>query len=62
MAKKFVTAGTIAERTGISLPNVLYLLRARNIQPEGRAGRLRVFSEETVQQVKDEHEQIHRRR
>jgi hypothetical protein len=48
---KLWTIGEIARQAGQPLHRVEYLVRARNIAPIGRAGRLRVFSEETSREI-----------
>lgn len=48
---KLWTIGAIAREAGQPLHRVEYLVRARNIAPIGRAGRLRVFSAETARQI-----------
>lgn len=45
------TIGQIAREAGQPLHRVEYLVRARNIAPTGRAGRLRVFDEPTVRRI-----------
>lgn len=39
------TVGAIAKRAGVDSHRVAYLIRARGIQPEFRAGIQRIFSE-----------------
>ncbi len=48
---KLWTIGEIARAAGQPLHRVEYLVRARSIAPVGRAGRLRVFSEETARTI-----------
>jgi DNA-binding transcriptional MerR regulator len=45
------TVGEIARDAGLPLHKIEYWIRARNIQPTGRVGRLRVFDAETVQTI-----------
>lgn len=54
MAELLWTIGAIAAEAEQPLHRVEYLVRARNIAPIGRAGRLRVFSEETARQIVNE--------
>jgi hypothetical protein len=42
------TVGEIARRLGEPLHRVEYIIRARNIQPSGRAGNCRVFTDADV--------------
>lgn len=47
----FITAGTMAERLGVPIHKVQYVLRSRQIEPVGKAGVLRVYSEEQLAEV-----------
>ncbi len=47
-----LTVGEIAKRLDVSLHRVEYILRSRRIQPAGRAGNARVFSEEDLTAIK----------
>lgn len=47
----FITAGTMAERLGVPIHKVQYILRTRQIEPAGKAGVLRVYSEEQLAEV-----------
>lgn len=48
------TVGAIARRLGVPVHRVAYLLRARQRTPVGRAGNLRIFSEEDIHWVEAE--------
>jgi hypothetical protein len=45
------TVGEIARRLGQPVHRVEYVIRARQIQPGGRAGNCRVFAEEDVARI-----------
>jgi DNA-binding transcriptional MerR regulator len=45
------TVGEIARRLGQPVHRVEYVLRSRHIQPGGRAGNCRVFTEEDVARI-----------
>ena len=53
-APSLPTIGEIARRTGEPLHRVEYIIRSRNIQPTGRAGNLRVFTEADVEHIASE--------
>jgi DNA-binding transcriptional MerR regulator len=55
------TTGVIADRLGVKTHQVAYVVRTRRISPSGRAGRLRVFSEQDVALIQAELEQINAR-
>ena len=59
MKNQLITVGVIAERTGIPVHTVQYLIQSRNIQPESRAGRLRVFGETTIEKIQKEYDASH---
>ncbi len=48
------TVGEIARRLRIPIHRVEYVTRARHIQPAGRAGNCRVFSETAVSRIASE--------
>ena len=50
----FPTVGEIARRLNLPLHRVEYVIGARNIQPVGRAGNSRVFSEAAVDRIASE--------
>ena len=58
LAPAFPTVGEIARRLGVSCHQVEYVLRARRMQPCGRAGNARVFSEADVAKVAAELQSI----
>lgn len=58
----FITAGTMAERLGVPLHKIQYVLRSRNIKPVGKAGTLRVYSEAQVDEVAENLETINERK
>ncbi len=47
-APSFPTVGEIARRLGVPTHRIEYVIRARRIEPCGRAGNARVFDEPTV--------------
>lgn len=49
-----LTVGEIAQRLGVPLHRVEYLIRSRGISPRSRAGQLRVFTEEDVLRLAEE--------
>jgi DNA-binding transcriptional MerR regulator len=49
-----ITVGVIAERLGVPIHRVAYLVRSRNLQPTARAGRLRVFDDAAVELIRRE--------
>jgi hypothetical protein len=58
-----MTPGRIAERLGVPLPRVLYILSTRpHIQPSARAGCLRLFDRQAVAQILHELNAIDARR
>lgn len=59
---ELATVGVIARRLGQPLHRVEYILRARNIEAEGRAGNARVFSEPTIERIRSELARIDRER
>ncbi len=48
------TVGEVARRTGYPLHKVEYVIRSRNIEPAGRAGTARVFSDAAVERIASE--------
>lgn len=48
------TVGEIERRTGYPLHRIEYIIRARGIQPAGRAGNVRVFAEDDVELIAEE--------
>lgn len=48
-----LTTGVIAQRLDVDRDVVSYALRKMKIQPENRAGQVRVFSESTLTAVKE---------
>ena len=50
--KDYVTTGAIQTRSGLPYWKVAYILRTRDIKPEGRIGPSRVYSPEVIDQVK----------
>jgi len=57
-----LTVGVIAQRLGVPLHRVLYVVRARSIKPVGWAGNSRVFAESDVQRIASELARIDRDR
>ena len=58
------TPGVIADELGAPLPRVLYILRKRShdIKPIGRAGVLRLYDRQAVEEVRNELSQMADRR
>lgn len=54
----FVTVGEIASRAGVPVHRVTYVIDSRGIEPLGRAGQARVFSEEAAGAIAAELRQI----
>ena len=48
------TVGEIASRLGVPIHRVEYVVRSRDIEPAGRAGNARVFSEAAVDRIRSE--------
>lgn len=59
MEKPLITVGTISRETGIPIATVQYLLQSRQIHPDFRAGRLRVFAPEVIEKIRGEYARIH---
>ncbi len=51
---KLWTVGLIANHLGVEQHQILYLIKTRGIQPIGRAGSARVFSDNSVKQLSRE--------
>ena len=52
--KKALTIGELAKRLGCEIHQAQYLVTSRNIEPIQRAGNLRIFSEDTVNILREE--------
>ena len=52
------TVGELARRAGVPVHRVTYVIETRGIEPLGRAGQARVFSQEAAEQVLQELQQI----
>ena len=48
------TVGEIARRLGQPLHRIEYVIRSRDIQPTGRAGNIRVFTDADVDRIAGE--------
>ena len=59
---KLLTTGDIAKTLNAELHRVLYALRSRNIEPVGRIGNLRAYTEDAVGRVREALEQMDERR
>ena len=46
-----LTVGVIAQRLGVPVHRIEYIIRARSVAPAGRAGGARVFSEAAVSEI-----------
>ena len=53
-ASELPTVGSIARRFGVSTHKVEYVIETRGINPIGRAGNARVFSEASVRHIGSE--------
>lgn len=53
-ATRMPTVGEIARRSRAPIHRVEYVIRSRRIQPAGRAGNCRVFSEAAVDRIASE--------
>jgi len=57
------TVGRVADELGVSISRVAYVLKTRShIEPSARAGGLRLFDREAVEQIRDELDDIEVRR
>jgi DNA-binding transcriptional MerR regulator len=45
------TVGSIADRLGVSVHRIRYVIASRKIKPSGRAGQARVFTEADVNRI-----------
>lgn len=52
------TVGELARRAGVPVHRVTYVIETRGIEPLGRAGQARVFSQAAAEQVLQELQQI----
>ncbi len=52
------TVGTIAQRLGEPIHRVAYVIETRGIEPIGRAGHARVFTEAAVERIASELREI----
>ena len=50
--KDYVTTGKIQTGSGLPYWKVAYILRTRDIKPEGRIGPSRVYSPDVIEKVK----------
>jgi DNA-binding transcriptional MerR regulator len=48
------TIGIIAEQLGEPVHRIEYVIRSRNIQPSGRAGNARVFTDGDIERIASE--------
>ncbi len=55
------TVGEIARRLGVPLHRVEYVIRARRIEPTGRAGNVRIFTDADVDVIGFELRQMARK-
>ena len=51
MSQQLHTVGLIAEKIGVPVHRVEYVLRTRNIKPAFRAGGLRIFTPEQADDI-----------
>jgi DNA-binding transcriptional MerR regulator len=49
-----LTVGVIAERLGVPVHRITYVIESRSIRPAGRAGNAKVFTEADVQHIAGE--------
>ena len=54
------TIGSIAERCGVGVHQVRYVIDSRGIRPSAKAGNARVFSEQDVERIREELQRIAR--
>ena len=54
MTVAMLTVGEIARQLGVKIHKVEYVVASRNIEPAGRAGNLRVFTEADVKHIQSE--------
>lgn len=60
-SEKLSTTGEIAQRYGVPLHRIEYLVKARGIEPTARAGHIRVFSEADVGRIGKELDRVDER-
>ena len=51
---KLLTTGVIAERIGVPLHRVVYIIQSRGIKPIARAGPANVYDDAAMESVRDE--------
>ena len=54
------TVGSIADRLGVPIHRIRYIIESRRIEPSGRAGNARVFTAADVDQIARELRRIAR--
>jgi hypothetical protein len=54
MTAKALTVGVLAERLSVPIHRAQYLLRAKDISPVQRAGKLEICDEAAVRKLQDE--------
>jgi len=56
------TVGSIAGRLGVPVHRIRYVIESRRIEPTGRAGNARIFTDADVEQIASELRRIERER
>jgi DNA-binding transcriptional MerR regulator len=56
------TVGSIAERLGVPVHRIRYVIESRRIEPTGRAGNARIFTDSDVERIASELKRIERER
>ena len=62
MVPPLLTVGVIADRLGVPVHRVVYVVESRHISPAGRAGNANVFSEADAAHIESELRRIERDR
>jgi DNA-binding transcriptional MerR regulator len=57
-----LTVGQIAQRAGVPIHRVEYFISSRKISPVARAGQLRIFAEDVVEQIQEARQDRRNRR
>jgi len=56
------TVGSIAEQLGVPVHRIRYVIESRRIEPSGRAGNARIFTDADVERIASELRRIERDR
>lgn len=60
METQALTMGILAQRLGVPIHRIQYLVRSRNIRPVERAGKLRIFDEKAIETLEQELKRAYR--